>query len=122
LGYAVLLGWAVLGAALSAALHAYTFAAAYHPLPLSRIVLLASAMGLILMGLADRQRLRMAGYFAYDTFTALTGTLTPEAATRGSDRILFALYMAFHAITFTLVYSLRIASRQARERKAERAG
>jgi hypothetical protein len=146
LGYAVLLGWAVLGAALSAALHAFTFAAAYRPLPVARIALLASAVGLILIGLLDRQRLRrgapkgwwkeaeaaspywlrwvsravilyMAGYFAYDTFSALTSTLTPEAATRGADRILAALYMAFHAITFTLVYTLRIASRQARDRK-----
>ena len=58
----------------------------------------------------------MAGYFAYDTFTALTSPLTPEAALRGADRILGALFMAFHAITFTLVYTLRIASRQARER------
>ena len=144
----MLLGWAVLGTALSAALHAYTFAEQYRPIANVRIALLASALALIVTALLDRQRQRlkgmpkgwwkvaevatpywlrwvsravilyMAGYFAYDTFTVLTTTLTPEAALRGADRILGALFMAFHAITFTLVYTLRIASRQARERAA----
>lgn len=143
----MLLGWAVLGTALSAALHAYTFAAWYEPLANTRLALFGSAVALVFVALLDRQRLRrgapkgwwkaaetaspywlrwvsrttilyMAGYFAYDTFTALTSPLTPEAALRGADRILGALFMAFHAITFTLVYTLRIASQQARERKA----
>lgn len=143
----MLLGWAILGTALSAALHAYTFAADYRPVANARGALFASAVLLIVTGLVDRQRLRrgapkgwwkaaeaaspywlrwvsrtallyMAGYFAYDTFTALTATITPEAALRGADRILAALFMAFHAITFTLVYTLQIASRQARDRSA----
>jgi hypothetical protein len=153
LGHAVLLTWAVLGTALSAALHVYTFAAGYRPVANARVVLLASAIGLIFFALVARRHQRarrataretaretarqwwkaaedaspywlrwvsraailyMAGFFAYDAFTALTATVTPEAATREADRILGALFAAFHAITFTLVYTSRIASRQSR--------
>jgi hypothetical protein len=146
LGHAVLLGWAVLGTVLSAALHAYTFAAGYRPVANARVVLLASAVCLVLAALVTRRRLRgretpadwwkaaeeaspywlrwvsraailyMAAFFAYDAINALTTTLTPEAAMREADRILFALFMAFHAITFTLVYTSRIANRHRRDR------
>lgn len=152
MGHAVLLAWAVLGTALSAALHAYTFAAGYRPVANARVVLLLSALGLILAALVTRRRQRpretarewwkaaedaspywlrwvsraailyMAGFFAYDAFTALTSTVTPEAAVREADRILGALFAAFHAITFTLVYTSRIANRQSREREAGREG
>jgi hypothetical protein len=152
LGYAVLLGWAVLGTVLSAALHAYAFTAGYRPLTNTRTALFTSAVLLIVTGLIDRQRLRrrgaprgwwkaaeaaspywlrwvsravilyMAAFVAYDTFTALRSTITPEAALRGADRILGALFMAFHAITFTLVYTLRIASRQAKGRAGASTG
>ena len=143
MGYAVLLGWAVLGTAPSAALHAYTCAG-----PAGRerrSLLFASAVVLTVVALLDRQRLRrgapkgwwkaaeeaspywlrwvsraailyIGAYFAYDTFGVLTSPLTPDAALRGTDRILAMLFMAFHGITYTLVYTLRIASRQARER------
>lgn len=152
MGHAVLLAWAVLGTALSSALHAYTFAAGYRPVANARVVLLLSALGLILAALVTRRRQRpretarewwkaaedaspywlrwvsraailyMAGFFAYDAFTALTSTVTPEAAVREADRILGALFAAFHAITFTLVYTSRIANRQSREREAGREG
>jgi hypothetical protein len=146
LGHAVLLAWAVLGTALSAALHAWTFAAGYRPVANARVGLLLSALGLLLFALIARRRQRpretarewwkeaedaspywlrwvsraailyMAGFFAYDAFTALTATVTPEAAAREADRILGALFAAFHAITFTLVYTSRIAGRQSRDR------
>ncbi len=152
MGHAVLLAWAVLGTALSSALHAYTFAAGYRPVANARVVLLLSALGLILAALVTRRRQRpretarewwkaaedaspywlrwvsraailyMAGFFAYDAFTALTSTVTPEAAVREADRILGALFAAFHAITFTLVYTSRIANRQSRKRQAGREG
>ncbi len=152
MGHAVLLAWAVLGTVLSAALHASTFAAGYRPVANARVVLLLSALGLILAALVTRRRQRpretarewwkaaedaspywlrwvsraailyMAGFFAYDTFTALTSTVTPEAAVREADRILGALFAAFHAITFTLVYTSRIAGRQSREREGGREG
>ena len=152
MGHAVLLAWAVLGTVLSAALHASTFAAGYRPVANARVVLLLSALGLILSALVTRRRQRpretarewwkaaedaspywlrwvsraailyMAGFFAYDAFTALTSTVTPEAAVREADRILGALFAAFHAITFTLVYTSRIAGRQSRERESGREG
>ena len=148
MGHAVLLAWAVLGTALSAALHAYTFAAGYRPVANARVVLFLSAVLLVLAALIARRRRRpketarewwkaaedaspywlrwvsraailyMAGFFAYDAFTALTSTVTPEAAVREADRILGAVFAAFHAITFTLVYTSRIANRQSRERSS----
>jgi hypothetical protein len=147
-GHAVLLAWAVLGTVLSAALHAYTFAAGYRPVANARVVLLGSAVGLILAALVTRRSKRpretarewwkaaedaspywlrwvsraailyMAGFFAYDAYTALTATVTPEAAVREADRILGAVFAAFHAIAFTLVYTSRIANRQSRERSS----